>query len=510
MTQNARAARLFLKLALSSCCIAGPALAAQDAKAVTTSDAPLLAATAPVGNPAPTPASRNLAKWNRGAVLIDVQPDGNLNPISVELKNKPPLAVLLGEDTASGVKLPEGAHAFIIDLGDTFPLESLLLKGFTASGEIEVLYSDVLRRADSRRWVSANPTQPAPFSAGTPARVSLASLEARYVLVRIKVAQPGEVGAFSLLGYSQFAPTPTRAAVEEPTREKTEMVPVDYAKREIGARASRVDGANADALIDGDPSTAVTLGENNTKDLLILDLGEQKDLESVSMLFQSGPGSFEVYFLNTLPEGWKATKPSSSLALPPPSRLIAANDNTLANLVVLAAISAQAEGARAVLGTKPSVVQQVQGSETRLQVNVTGTTSRYVVVRWVPASGQSQPVRVFEVSAIGHVPAKQAVAAQVRPASVAKSGQPAAEAPAAAAPTNGETAASAASLDAAAPPPADATVAAAENPPDMTFNFAEVEAPATTGTGGGGTTGGATTAAPSAGVLVPRIPPVSP
>jgi hypothetical protein len=146
--------------------------------------------------------------------------------------------------------------------------------------------------------------------------VDLKTIEARYVMMVFKMTKPGTIGPLALFS-SVDLKHPIQAPNQEDANGKVKVVPpedlveFDYAQSAYGSKVSAVSGGPVDEaqnVLTSDPSKSLTLGANSDnapkkpENIFIVDMGSKRDISKLGLLYStSGNGTFEFYFLDTLP-----------------------------------------------------------------------------------------------------------------------------------------------------------------------------------------------------------------
>jgi hypothetical protein len=289
-------------------------------------------------------------------------------------------------------------------------------------------------------------------------------LDARYLMLSFNINQIGEIGSLAIFGQTKRIVTaaapgqPGINGVPATTNPNQKSMDFDYGPAAYGSHVTHVSGGNvADAqkAIDGDPNTAVQLGQNPGQDnIMVLDLGATREISKLGLLFSSpGPGAFEFYFMNDLPNSLKNANEGNSLApasggnataptnggnttapagsgMPKTAMwrqpngtlrplLLAADEGSLAEALALAQLG-QADVQTAYLPPdffqthQPNVVEKVKGNEERITMKFDKVPMRYVIVRWIPDStgpNANTECSIYELHIIGQTPESYYLAA---------------------------------------------------------------------------------------------------
>jgi hypothetical protein len=388
------------------------------------------------------PSQLNLARWYTGAAIVVVQPDGTPKRLSFMERDKSPFGALLGEDSTAPAPIGPGPTRVVIDLGRPLVINHLRLYSFTATGTLDIYYSSTALPPTSTSWKLTNVR--VSLSRDTPVSAELQPVDARYVMLAFNPTAAGTIGSLAIYGVNTIKPGSASAPVQpgvngEPVaaNPSNRAVDFDFGPSAFGSRVTHVSGGNASTAqnaLDGDPKTAVTLGDAPGQDnIMVIDLGAVREVDKLSLLMGgSGPGTLEFYMLDSLPD---SLKNSSSSAAPAKAALVlrrdgsplylAATSGSLAEALALAQL-AQTDGVSTAYlppdfftTHKPSFAKALDGGEERINEQFDKLPCKYLIIRWVPKNASSPSINVFEVNLIGPVPEEAFAAASATYASAA-------------------------------------------------------------------------------------------
>lgn len=375
---------------------------------------------------------KNLARWHLGARLLLPGSTGGFEVIPPSAQDRIPEGILLQDDETAGVSLDSGSHHFVIDLGRFHNVGRFMSMSFGATGRLKLSASDTLQDLTSPDWVQLG--REVPFQMNDIIDFRFPLTDTRYLWVEADIEEPGELGNFSAMGILNltnvdYAPKWSNAAStgEQSTGPDAvgtrQTTPFDFGTIYSGARVSHVSDGDpriANFLIDDDLLTYYEIPGGSTNSVMIFDLQEDRDLESISLIMESGPGTIEVYFSNKLPFDASAQNFEDNTTVrywsdPDTGRpLLLASSRTYD--LALARQFAQNSKFQTIevdtsyleqMGVAHSV--RVETGEGRIQVPIPRTSARFVIIRWIPEVEIPMGLRIFEVSMIGRIPTEEPV-----------------------------------------------------------------------------------------------------
>lgn len=379
---------------------------------------------------------KNLARWHMGAILYDAS-ENFLDPVTwQEADSTASMGSLMTDDPTASFEVQPGDYRFVIDLADFYRVTRFNFKNFTSLGAIELFYSRSLEAPDAKGWQTLAPLQS--FGFNEVVSPEFVPVEARYLLVHLKIAQGGIIGNMGAFGNLSVAEVKMREQkrdenLEANTARSTDSKPVkfNYASVHSDSQVTYVSSGQANqaiSMIDDDVESYYDFNDEQ-ESIIIIDLSDQREVNSVSMLFESGPGAFDFYVVNTLPDDVKKMideqeKNQQPKAATPKDKgeddmamilnrgqweplLLAQNgDDPLGSIVGFAGdalfttISLPGDFFDSL---SPTVEQTVTGSDERFRIDFSNLSGRFLIIRFVPAPGSGTTLRIYEVSLMGDI-----------------------------------------------------------------------------------------------------------
>lgn len=384
---------------------------------------------------------KNLARWHMGATLYDASEDF-LNPITwQEADSTETMGVLMLDDPTGAFEVKPGEYRFVIDLTDFYNVTRFNFKNFTAKGSVQLYYSRSLDAPDANSWTKV--AAPDEFTKNQVVSPKFQPFNARYIMVHLNITEAGligNMGAFGDLSVAEIrmnkqerdenlAANTARASDSKPVK-------YNYASAHSDSRVTYVSSGQANtamSMIDDDVETFYDFDEGDEENIVIVDLSDQREVNSVSMLFESGPGEFDFYVVNTLPddvqqvidEQEKQNRAKSEAMKGKPSKgeddmamifnnghweplLLAQNsaEDALGSLIGFAGdaiFSTVSLPGTFFSSISPTVKQTVSGSDERFRIDFSNLTGRFLIIRFTPEPGSGSTMRVYEVSLMGDI-----------------------------------------------------------------------------------------------------------
>lgn len=389
---------------------------------------------------------KNLARWHMGAVVYTAH-EGPLSPFNWrDADDGESAGLLLGDDPSAGLELTPDIYKYVIELNDYYLVDRFTFKNFTAVGAIQVYTSNALVRSDSEEWQVVS--DPVEFSGEGYVSARFEEVDTKYIMVVFNILETGSIGIFGIYGDLTLAETRlprTREdaeAVQVQSPDNSETTKFNFGSLHGGSRVTHLsadDTNGAENLIDDDVETYYEFPEDSTENVVIIDMAEQQEVNRVSMLFESGPGIFDFYMTNDLPEDMEVIGDDDSTAStgesldeetafqwnPPqfnqsPLRLAAAPGGLGEYLAYLSLFGAPSV-MKVVLpesffeNNEYAMEFEVDGSEGRFRADFEVIETRYLIVRFIPAPGgpSGSGLRIFEIGLFGDVPEEKRRLARV-------------------------------------------------------------------------------------------------
>lgn len=376
---------------------------------------------------------KNLARWHMGATLYDAS-ENYLDPVTwQEADSTATMGSLMTDDPTASFEVATGEYRFVIDLTDFYTITRFNFKNFTAAGKLEIFYSRSLSPPDASDWKSLSPA--VNFGPDQVLSPKFTPVDTRYLMAHLVITQPGVIGNMGAFGNLSVAEVRMKEQdrdedIAANTARATDSKPVkvNYASAHTDSRVTYVSSGSADtaiSMIDDDVESFYDFELGEEESIIIVDLKEQREVNSVSMLFQSGPGDFDFYIVNTLPEDVKqvidqmegekkaqsaSKKGDDDMAMIynrgkwEPLMLAQAGDDPLGSIMgfagdaIFTTISLPGDFFNEL---SPTVEQNVDGNEERFRIDFSNLTGQYLIVRFMPAPGGGSFLRIYEISLMG-------------------------------------------------------------------------------------------------------------
>ena len=257
---------------------------------------------------------KNLARWYLGANLLLEKHDQLIRIEAADVDNFAE-SILLSDDSALTVPVLRGEQNFIVDFSRYCTLTRFLLNNRNASGTLQLFTSNTLQPSKDDKWLPVTP-QPVSFGRGEIPSLSFAEIETRYLLVRLNVQQPGEIGSIGATGPANITEVAFDSGKEKEEhtvdKAKSPIVDYDYGSAFAGARVRYVSGGAVDnifALIDDDPTTAYSFPRGQEA-IIVLDMANPTEFRSVNASIRAAePGILHIYLTSQLADAFETSEP---------------------------------------------------------------------------------------------------------------------------------------------------------------------------------------------------------
>ncbi len=220
---------------------------------------------------------------------------------------------MVSDDKTLRYRLPEGRSLAVLDLVDDANIEHFTFFNHGAAGTFTVAIAYDSKSAEDGKWQTL--VRDEEFFRQGPVTVPFpdAPIKARLVRVIFQATTPGEVGGLGVSG--QFVGASPRGSdliyIDE-QEEVLSSVTSPGSEARVVAVSGTMDSM-ADLMIDDLVDTYYDLPASDKPAAVLLDLGEFRQIERVSVLANGPPGEVDVYFLNEatslIPDG-EATAPN--------------------------------------------------------------------------------------------------------------------------------------------------------------------------------------------------------
>ncbi|WP_229792106.1 hypothetical protein, partial [Cerasicoccus arenae] len=380
---------------------------------------------------------KNLARWHMGATLYDAS-ENFLSPVSwQEADSTDTMGSLMTDDPTASFDVKPGEYRFVVDLNDSFMVNRFNFKNFTSLGSVQLYYSPSLEAPDASSWKSAAPADK--FGLNQVVSPKFKPFQARYLMAHLVIDQAGVIGNMGAFGNLSVAEVRMREqkrdeniAANTASSTKSKPVKFNYASAHADSRVSYVSSGQADyamSMIDDDVESFYDFDSSDQENVVIVDLSDQREVNSVSMLFESGPGNFDFYVVNKLPDDVKdvldrqekdaakkadssTTKADDDMAMIfnrgqwEPLLLAQNGDDALSSIVnfagdaIFSTISLPGDFFSEL---SPTVEQKVDGSAERFRIDFSNLTGRFLIIRFMPDPGSGATLRIYEISLMGDI-----------------------------------------------------------------------------------------------------------
>ncbi len=395
----------------------------------------------PVPTPDKTqPRLRNLSTWELGCGLIFAPKNAPLQYMDLLRARESSWFNLLSGDPALTTRLEPGVFTVIIDFKRKLALEEFTLKSFSLEGELKLYAAPKLNLPGHRSWKAVG--IPAQIKPKDYLNLSLGFLETQFLMLVLDVRQGGDISSLSCMGAVDIVKRGNADAKRLDDKDPNDDIPFNYARYYEGAKVNYVSGGtakDANQVLDENFSQPYVFPKDDANPTLVIDLEDKRSLESLSVLFDGPPGSFDFIFTDTLPEGLDAApktpetpktpaSPSpSSTSLPalslqtslhlspsvlfgPPGLVLAAAEGSLEETVSLGKLRAQNQHFSGFIESLPENAKVIQEkaptNADRLHVNFKDISARYLVLHFRPDAAQNERnknLNIYQVNLMGDV-----------------------------------------------------------------------------------------------------------
>jgi hypothetical protein len=377
--------------------------------------------------------AKNLARWHMGATLVLVKDEQFLR-IQVPDVGYFDESVLLSDNSALTYTIPQGEHDYIIDLGQFMTISRFFFNNESASGTMQIMSSDALDPLDSGKWVQL--TKPVAFKQGVIPSATFADIETRYLRVRFNIANQGRIGHFGATGPLNITQADFQIGKGEETEEtikaQSPIIDYDFASAYTGSRIIYASGGALEEIYnlqDEDPTTSHQF-PGDEESIVIIDLRKKTQMRGIASSFTPGQvGTLQVYLANHLPEDFSEDNQAAVATYTNQEghverAQLAANHDSNFEYFMAAQKSQQIVRVPNdfFFDIEDSHTIEVKSEDTRVNHIFDEIERRYVIVRYIPKSLQSdykvQPAKYTPGSASFSVQQAQAAPAPLTFASI--------------------------------------------------------------------------------------------
>jgi len=321
---------------------------------------------------------KNLARWHMDVSLTYIDENGLQEQVSINNSEQTGIGVLLSDDETLAYNFNKGAHSLIINLLNPYPINRLFLMSYSATGSVDIAVSGIPLPLESRRWINVGENIPVKPRQRT--NYTFPIIQARYVQLNFKIEEAGEIASLGLFGEPNIGQTKFQRRESESESgeveisDTTQTISYDYASLYTGTEIAYLNSGSltdANLMIDDDSSTYYEFDPEDEQSILVLDLKQNATVNKLSLLYESGPGTLQFYFLANLDDVLE--KDSNKSAQRPGSA--GSNVGNL-NVVTLPEKFFQ--------NNEPVAVQVVEPGNERVRMNFNKLSGRYLLIRWLP------------------------------------------------------------------------------------------------------------------------------
>ncbi len=338
----------------------------------------------------PPPSLQELAAFpmNLARVYLGMDASG-ASATPVDLASEHP--GLVADDQAGGDKLSPGVQEVYLRMSEPTIVNRLSFFAFQAGGLLDIAYAPV-GKSGQIRWQTLQtglafvPHQPFSFD--------FSPAETTALKLTFRSQEAGEISAVLVSG----TPKVSQYLLDHPPigvdlRQQSgsaggagaapEASLVDYDFASLNANAfvkfiSNGDPAQALKVVDQDTATSCPVFPNGKDAFVIIDLRIPVNYYLMSLILQAPGGRLEIYALTELPLAPEQNEPNTA-------RTVKWPDDFFDRL-------------------SPLLKTELNPQQNRLLVNTGPATARFVILRWLPPTGATEPLYINELSVVGKVP----------------------------------------------------------------------------------------------------------
>ena len=324
--------------------------------------------------------SKNLLRWHMGAQFHPAPWDADVAPIGWTTPDPPSAANILSDDISQRFTAAPGVTEFVIDLGEFYAVDRLLLRNLGTSGTIRLATANALLPPESRRWSQLGGDIVLDPQAAYLTR-ELPRQEVRFLRMRFAISGGGELGPFFLggdLSIGDAAPSLPDSETLYADPDAT-MVGLNLATIPIGARITHVSSGNpldAPYLIDDDPESPFTFYLEDGDSIFVVAYPETYRFDRAVYLMESGRGTLELYGFTQLPDILTEGEKTQTVRIP---EEFFADREPAASLVI----------------EEPTNFASMELNQ---------LDARYMMVRWIGINNPTPRFVVSKFAAIGSIP----------------------------------------------------------------------------------------------------------
>jgi hypothetical protein len=374
------------------------------------------------------PRLRNLSTWELGCGLILASERGYLQYLDLLRARESDFFNLLSGNPALTTSLERGTFNIILDFRKKLILKEFILKSFSLEGQLKLYTSPKLNLPGHRSWKAiGTPTQ---IRAKDSINLPLGFLETQFLMLVLDVQTAGAISSLSCMGSVEIVKRGNSDPKTIEDNNPDDDIPFNYARFYEGAKVGYVSGGqaqDANQVLDEDFSEPYSFPANETHSIMVIDLEDQRSVDSLSVLFDGPAGNFDFIFTDELPEGMEAPPPEVSkegstkaiqssyrferpCIFGTPLLLLAAAEGSLEETVSLGKLRAKSQALPSfiqALPDKSEVIQEtVKENADRLHVNFKDIKTRYLVINFERDPNSPNTTRglnIYQVNLMGDV-----------------------------------------------------------------------------------------------------------
>ncbi len=374
------------------------------------------------------PRLRNLSTWELGCGLILASERGYLQYLDLLRARESDFFNLLSGDPALPTSLERGTFHIILDFRKKLVLKEFIVKSFSLEGQLKLYTGPKLNLPGHRSWKAiGTPTQ---IKAKDSIHIPLGFLETQFLMLVIDVQTAGDISSLSCMGSVEIVKRGNSDPKSIEDNNKADDIPFNYARFYEGAKVGYVSGGeaqDANQVLDENFSKPYSFPANEANSIMVIDLEDQRSVDSLSVLFDGPAGNFDFIFTDELPEGMEAPpaqspKEGSPKAIQssyrfegpslfgPPILLLAAAEGSLEETVSLGKFRAKNQNLPSFIQALPDqseVIQEaVKENADRLHVNFKDRKTRYLVINFERDPNSPNATRglnIYQVNLMGDV-----------------------------------------------------------------------------------------------------------
>ncbi|MGF1677804.1 MAG: hypothetical protein ACFCUX_01270 [Candidatus Methylacidiphilales bacterium] len=300
---------------------------------------------------------------------------------------------LINDDETLTSELPEGRSLFMIRLKDSSIVNSFRFYNFGARGAAMAYVRATESDSVDVPWIPVSDT--VTFDAPGPVVLWFnQEIEAKLVRIVFDTAEPGLISGFGVAGSFFRGASPKTTQLVRQTQATDNQALTNVLSFSSGADVIGTSGGiapNSKAMIDDLVETAHVFSETESEPVALVDLGQPREIERVSVLISSdAPSTMELYFIEDPSELEEARQPVALHdrlnALP---KWASRSSAWIPMLAQMGRSISEITVPKSFFDNRtPNVVAEFEAGSRRARANTGGSTfSQYVLIRWVYKDG---------------------------------------------------------------------------------------------------------------------------